>query len=454
MRTVISGNLGRVTTLLVACAAGCTLVNSFDDVHARPEGTYATGSSPGDPQAAQTPASAEAAAPEASTTADAGAPMKGAIVMTALVEGDGSATSVLTVLDPATGLERGTREPMVATAIQYDGMRDLWYIFESSGADFAATANDTVTLHVRSLDLTTGLWTEQSKTQVPTTHSYDTVAIVRERIGYVAYSDVDGGTSPVGRDFVTLDTSDPTHVAIVNKLPLSRVPLGARGTRSTTGAGGLVNLVQLNTSACVGLMCNVELVPMFLPNPGPTVASPAAQVGSALKFGFPSFAVSSKLERDIIISTRNSSTDASAPSSASLIDVRSPFAPDGPPISFVITDQLLRRAAFSECTQTAFVVGANGDVNVYAVPVLGDGGGTPSKISTGHSGQSVYFEPTTASVLVPFGQGDNFDLSAFKLGGTRETPTLERRVAPGWDPPKELRPILLGVREPVPVACP
>jgi hypothetical protein len=64
----------------------------------------------------------------------------------------------------------------------------------------------------------------------------------------------------------------------------------------------------------------------------------------------------------------------------------------------------------------------------------------------------VYFEPSTKTVLAPFAQGAGFDYSAFKLEGTETAPALTKRTA-DWTPPSDLRPILLGIREPLPIVC-
>jgi hypothetical protein len=65
----------------------------------------------------------------------------------------------------------------------------------------------------------------------------------------------------------------------------------------------------------------------------------------------------------------------------------------------------------------------------------------------------VYFEPCTKTVLAPFNQGAGFDYSAFKLGGTSAAPTLAKRDT-DWHPPTDVRPVLLGIRSPLPLQCP
>ena len=90
--------------------------------------------------------------------------------------------------------------------VQYDGLRDLWYLFESKIADFVPGANDEVVLHVRQLDAKTGVWTELSKRTVPTLQSYDSIGVTRERLSYVAYKAPEAGA---GLEYVTFNTSNP-----------------------------------------------------------------------------------------------------------------------------------------------------------------------------------------------------------------------------------------------------
>ena len=76
-----------------------------------------------------------------------------------------------------------------------------------------------------------------------------------------------------------------------------------------------------------------------------------------------------------------------------------------------------------------------------------------ARSATTHSGQSVYFEPYTSTVLSPFTQGDGYVLTAFTLGGSMSSPTLTPRQS-GWTPPADVRPEVLAVRAPIPVKCP
>lgn len=423
-----------IAGILVMLGAGCTLINSFDDVRQPSDGTYGEGKAP----------------PDGSVSLEGGPAPGGAIIVGGEVESDGDLLPyILTVLNPTDGTEIGKRESMVVSAIRYDGLRDLWFIFENAtGGNFTSGAYDKCILHVRTLDLATGKWTELSKLDVPPPRSNDSIGVLRERLGYVAAVDPDGGTL----NFVTLDTSDPAKVSVVNQLPLAQAPIGVTGTRSTTGVGGTANIVQLNTGNCDANFCSIEERPVLVPNSGSPILRDPIAMGFALRTAFTSYAsFVGTNPRDIVLFPRTAA-DAAAPSQAMLFDPVTK-GEDGLATNFFINDSVIRPAAVSECARVTFVVGANSDLNVHAIPIPGDGGGTPTKVSTGHSGQSVYFEPSTATVLAPFNQGGGFDFSAFRLKGTSDAPTLEKRDATDWRPPKDLRPVVLGIREPLPIVC-
>lgn len=427
-------------------AAGCSLVNSFDDVAPRSDGIYVAA----DGAVRDATTAGDVVTTDAPVDApDSAIASGGAIVVGGRVEDDAGAIKyVLAVLDPANGRELGTREDMIVAGVQYDGLRDLWYLFESKGLDFVPGPNDEVVLHVRQLDPKTGVWTELSKRTVPTLQSFDSIGVVRERIAFAAYKGPEAGTA---LEMVTLDTSNPASIADMNKLPIDITPIGVTSSRSSTGVGGYVNLVRINPTACVGTLCQLELLPLRIPNGGqPSYDSPA-QLGATLRFNTPSYASMPTADEDLVIFPR-ASADASAPTVAQRYEPRT-HSPEHDPTQFFVSDSALKRAAISNCANMAFMVATNADLKVHAVPLLDDGGGVPTSISTAHSGQAVYFEPTSKTVLAPFAQGSGYDFSAFRLEGTAAAPQLVKRVAPGWIPPADLRPVLLGIREPLPVVC-
>jgi len=432
-----------ITIGALVLAAGCSLVNTYDDIVPRVEGTYATGAEPSNDASAPDSATADAT----SDATDAGPPGSGgAIVVSATVEDDAGVESyVLSVLDPKDGREL-SREKMVASAVRYDGLRDLWYIFESKTNDFVLAAGQPMVLHVRSLDVKTGAWTDLSQTPVPALEWYESIGVVNQRLGYVAYVDPEAGT---GLQFVTINTASPSSISVINTLAIDINPVGVVATRSSTGAGGVISLVR--TGVCDGSACPIELVPVRFPNGSTPIMDPPVQVSTTSKFAPASFAAMTAAERDLIITPRSSS-DAAAPTFASTFDPQT-HSQIGTTTTFFINDSAMRRAAISDCTNTAFVIGTNGDLFVHAVPIFEDGGGTATSAPTGHSGQSIYFEPTSKTVLVPFGQGSGHDFTAFRLGGTPDAPTLTKRLSPDWSPPNDLRPVLFGIRQPLPVTC-
>lgn len=442
-RSLRGAGIVRAGALAVAFGSACTLVNTFDEVKPLTDGTYGP-SGPGTGIVTDGAVSDGMSSPDGNNKT----PALGAIVVAGQLETtDGSlSTEVLTVLDPATGREIGPREPMIVAGIRYDGLRDLWYVFESKGADFVPSPADEVILHVRALDLATGVWTERGAISVPPLQNYESIGVVRDRLVFVAHPASDAGG---GVRVVTIDTTDPSKPAIADQQTTDRAPLGIVATRSSNGRpGGVANLVRLNSGACVNGQCPIEIVRVLISNSAEPVINPPVEIGTTSRFAMPGYATFAGANRDVIVFPRTSNA---GPSTVSLFD---PF--NQQPVqqtaaaSFVINDATLRRAAVSECTRTIFVVGTNGDFDLHAVPAFDIGGGTPTKISTGHSGQSVYFEPTTRTVIAPFGQGTGFDYSAFRLGGTPETPVLTKRTA-DWSPPTDIRPLLLAVREPVPV---
>jgi hypothetical protein len=435
--------------VFLAAAAGCSLANSFEDVVPRSDGTYA--------QADATVLEASAQ-PDVVTTdspvtdaSDAGIASGGAIVVGGRVEDDaGNFKYVLAVLDPANGREIGTREDMVVAGVQYDGLRDLWYIFESKSNDFVPGVNDQVVLHVRELNAKTGVWTPKSQKTVPVIQSFDSIGVTRERLTYVAYKSPEAGG---GLEYVTLNTADPTNIVELNRLAVDVTPLGGIPSRSTTGPGGFVNYLRMNNCSVEAGTCEMELVPIRIPNSGSAVIDPIISAGFTGRFKQPSYAaIPPPTDLDLVITPRTGN-DASAPATVKRYDpVLHNEQTTASPTEFVVTDTALKRAAVSSCANVAFVVGTNGDLRVHAVPILPNGGGTPTSASTGHSGQSVYFEPTTKTVLAPFAQGAGFDFSAFKLEGTASAPVLTKRTT-DFVPPSDLRPILLGIREPLPIQC-
>jgi hypothetical protein len=454
-----------VLALLLAfggLGAGCTILNSYGDVE--PEKIEGGGNDAtmmidtGSNDATADVTDGGSSMPEAQVEAGP----RGVIVMGGTAVNDGGESFVLTALDPSTGSELPhAREKMTVSAVEYDGIRDIWYIFESGGAGIYALPTDSFYVHTRKIDRTTGAWTELGKASIPPALAFQTTAVLKERVSYVAYGDGDAGDTdggyPPAYTLVTLNTSNPTKVSLESTYPLwSGAPSAVVGTWQDTS--------QLGGKATLGASVKgqTQLTPvdvsMSMPN-ALLPASGAVSVGAIVGYG-------RRTQGTAMYVMVVSKSFGAGPAAISLFD---PVNADTLSMLgfFPFGDGNVKPPAFSDCAQTAFVVGTSGDLNVYAVSLAGiamasdivdAASGTPVLTSTsaptGHSGQGVYFEPYTNTVITPFSQGGNFALTAFTLGGTPTSPTLVQRQAPRWVPPADVRPNFIGTAIPFPAVCP
>ncbi len=480
--TTIGKSGGRRLALLCAGAslivgAGCTLINSYGDLAPQkvesPDGSPGLDSSLASDVGSSAPDSAvstrdggtpllDAAAEEAAAVAAA----HGVIVIGGETSSDAGRQVVLTAIDPSTGSELPkARMPLNVAAVSYDGVRDLWYVFESGGTGIFALPTDPFYLHTFTLDTITGQWTQLGDFQIPPGVSFATTTVIPERVSYIAYGDgsIDGGVPADGGSpysLVTLDTANPTAVTVVSPPIALGSGYGALiGVRSdVNAAGGFLGLgstAKLDGGATVSQLTPVLVPGSGSPSPEPPIYGTAA-AGSLVGFG--SVTINGAMHALVI--TRPNGT---APATLSVFD---PAATD-PTMAllgagtFPFTDSNVKAPAFSACAQMAFVVGTNADLSVHAVSIgaIGpaDAGVYPTlpatSAATGHSGQGVYFEPFTNTVLAPFSQGDNFALTAFTLTGTSDAPQLVERLPPRWVPPPDLRPNFVATKSPFPDVC-
>ncbi len=459
------GRLG-IAISFVALGAGCSLINSFDDVRPTIDG----GPAPTTPDAGS--AGLPDALPDAATvdarvgsdagdagTADAPAeaealPPTGVIVLGASAESsDGGTASekfhfVLTALDAKTGAELPkARETLTVSAVRYDGARDLWYVFEGGGEDFFPSPGDPFFLHVRKLDTHTGQWTELQKLAVPAAVAFTHLAVLANRVVYLAYAPADGSFST---QLVTLNTENPSAVSVIDTQPYTANVVGILGAASEGLTGGTLTLVG---SAPGDGGTFVSLTRMRVPNNGPPQIDPnppnpvdGTKVGGSAGYGSGTIAGGAAN----IIVTRA----FGPPSVQAALTTYNPG--DGTPVtsfSFPFIDGNPKPLAFSNCDQVAFVMGTNSDTKLYAVPLATQGVGTQSH-TTGHSGQGVYFEPYTKTVLAPFSQGEGYTLTAFSLARADGGIALTPRTAPEWVPPATIRPLIVATREPTDFKCP
>ena len=463
-----------------AVVGGCSLINSFGDVVPGNGGDSGTPeSSAGDtappPQAetgtdsgTDTGTSGGDSAVEASGNdamvdgaggkdADAALPPEGVLVVAGNNSADGG--FVLTTINPTNGAELNPagRENMTVVAVHYDGLRDLWYLFENTGGSLFPTPSDIVNLHVRSLDTHTGKWTESKSIPVPAIVSTDTVAVLNDRLAYVAYSQPEGG--PLGYEIVLVDTTSPNNPQVIGTTPLASYPGGVIATRNPSAAGGTINMLHVDMTQCQlendgsVNVCTLQMIHVNVPNQGAPVISPTpfnlAGVPTQGTEGFGSWVGGGP--DDIVgfpaLNGAQAYIQRFQPSSGN------PVA--NSVVHFPIQSAFMKAIAVSECNQMAFVVGVPGDTSVYAVPFTPSG--TVASADLGHAAQGVRFEPYTGTVVAPFKANGSWALLAYSLGGTATAPTLTKRNAPGWNPPPDIEPNFVGVREPVPfptTSCP
>ncbi len=364
-------------TFLSICAvgAGCSLINAYPDV--APQSTADSGQNASDAGTLMGEGGADVAmgALDAATSDSGGATdaseagptgPHGAIVIGGTISADGGEQFVLTALDPATGSELPkARVPMIVSAVRYDGLRDLWYVFESGGQGIFPLPTDAFYLHTRTLDPTTGDWTEVEKVRIPAGVSFATTTVVSQRVSYIAYGDGDAGQGDGGAPFslVTLDTSVPAAVVVASTLPLAQAYGSIAGTRSQVNPAG--GFVTLGTTVKVGANTFVQLTPVLLPSADPpAIESPIAGAFAASSlFGLGTATINGTM--DALVITR--STTAGTPATLAIYD---PSASD-PTMAligagtFPFNDSNINSPAFSVCAQTAFVVGTNADTSVH-----------------------------------------------------------------------------------------
>jgi hypothetical protein len=458
---------------LATSAAACSLVNAFDAVKPQQDagGADATGPDAGSDAIGSLDSAPTESGPGMDATPADGGPEggfadKGVVVISGRVEDDaGNLTGVLTAIAPETGNELpGARETLNVPVVLYDGLRDYWFVIETQGTSLFPTPTDHAVLHTRTLDPVSGTWKTLQSLEVPPP-VFGLAAVITNRLVYVGYDTQVASQS--GTSFITIDTTDPAAPNIYGATPLDVQPQGLIATRSQTGNGGPVNmLVSLpcpndggapadagdgGGGGIGGGLC-LAIQHVTVPtDPDPATLTFVSQLGPF--FGRPAFGsyLSGGPEDVIAWSLPGGNPSSPGPTSISTFSPQNE-APVGSPIPFQTSDGFFQPFAFAECQQQALLIATNEDLAVYAIPLASASGAT-ARAATTHSGQSIYFEPYTSTVLAPFTQGDGYVLSAFTLGGTPANPTLTPRQS-GWAPPADVRPEVIAVRAPLPVVCP
>jgi hypothetical protein len=459
---------------LAPCAIeACTFINTYSDLKPQvspPDAAPEMDSSALPDQAAE-------AAPPPDVIVAQPSPSDGVIVIGGTVSTDAGDENVLTALDPRTGTEfPKARVPMNVAAVLYDPTpgREYWYVFESGGAGIYPTPTDPYFLHVRQIDRVTGAWTELAKVQVPAGVSFLTTATLAGAVSYVAYGNNPDASAPLdapmpidGTDagavmlptvpgkvgLVTIDTHDLAHLTNC-VYPLTAQPNSVIGTTSPTLAqGGYATLGNYPSKG--------SMTPFLVPAECDSINThPVPQPTITLPTGNPGFGMlTANTTAQILVGSKGfgpgptliTAFDPTTGMSTGNITLQGQFSG--------FNDGNIHPLAYSECLNTAYVIGTNTDTNVWFASLAGagqqldDGGALPITATDqpmGHSGQAVYFEPFTKTVLLPFSQGDNYKLTAFRFTGVAYTSITN---TPLWQPPADLRPNFVATRIPVPFPC-
>jgi hypothetical protein len=461
--------------------AACSLIDTYDPLVP----ALAPDASPGPDVVDETPApppnDATGGGDVAPDNAVQPIPSPGAIVIGGTASSDAGDQLVLTALDPRTGSEfPRARVPMNVSAVEYDGARDLWYVFESGGSGIYPLPTDTFILHVRELDRVSGQWTERAVVSIPPGVSFLTTAVLGNAVTYLAYGSTapDGSTDvapggsgpvdgtgmgaaltpdiPTAYGLVTIDTNDLKAItACVHPLPLG-APNAVVGTLNPTnprgGYASLANYPPTTTPTAAP-----QLTPVLVPSDCDSLTKPPAEAPSIpLVAGNNGFTiVPSGTTAQVLVASK---AFGPGPATLAIVDPATGNYEAQGTFTSQYTDGNIKPPAYSECLKNTFVTGTNSGTSVWVVPFgpndfAADGGAaslTATSQPIGHSGQGVYYEPFTNTILLPFSQGLNFQLTAFRFNGTAFT---QINGTPIWQPPPDLRPNFIGVRAPIPFPC-
>jgi hypothetical protein len=292
---------------------------------------------------------------------------------------------------------------------------------------------------------------------VPPLVSTDTVAVLNDRIVYAAYAVDDAGVFSNQYQLEVIDTSTPSMPSDLGGTPLASYPPGLVGTRNPSAAGGTVNMLHIDSTQCEGdgsaAACELDMIHVTVPTNGTPVIGKAVVIGAVPATqgteGCTSYINGGP--EDVVIFPAVNGTSASV-----ALFSNTSSLPNGTPIPFPIQSEFLKAPVVSECYAMAFAVGVPVDTRVFGVPLTSGASPTILTADLGHAAAAVRFEPYTSTLIAPFRSGSSFALLAYSLTGTpMANATLTARLAPGWNPPADLEPNFVGVREPIPfTSCP
>jgi hypothetical protein len=464
-----------------AFAAGCSLINSFDDLKTEAPATGGKTSTGGNESTggSESTGGADASADGGETT-DGGGGTGGTATGGAtgtggggvikdsgadapfVPGGDGGAivgfsNKQLVVLNPIDGTLLSAENMGTVRGITNDVATDVWYIFEQTGL-----ATEPLTLHVRELRTSDGKWNEIGKLAAVPVPASSRPQALNGRLVYLS-TPTPLTSDPATLQLTVLNTQDPTKVTVV--LPAGRaLPKGVKqgliGAPSNT-VGGIVNVVALSDTCEAGdagrNFCDVNLIRYNI-GTGTTVQEGATEaIGKTLASGNTSFALDPRGPAAIVALPVlvdpgvGAACTAVTPDNGSILRIAmSDFAQVGAAVPFATkAHRFGGSAAYDPCLDTAFVTTAIADKAIWSVPL---GGGTPEKKCVTTAGASLLVEPYTRTLIRGVAGGGVPEF--YDITGSASAPKLESRSLTKL--PKNFAPLTLSVREVdrARVACP
>jgi hypothetical protein len=461
----------------VALLAGCSVLNSFDEVGPIQDGGGSGGSSGSSDAGDDGGGTKNTAAGSGMTDAGEGGTMMmpeggtgggsaGQAPMSMGGEGGSGETpvappglivvsgtdtdlmtngSVLSVLSPQTGKEL-RRDSEVVPMFAHDGIRDLWYVGVTKPGKVMGTF--VFELGMRAFDRTKNEWIPQGtpiEVPPPADASANGWVALRSRFAYI-YKDKDVNTL----NLQVIDATDPAQ--LFKHTTVSLAP-GANGMIGSFGnnPGGTVNIVRTNSGCIMDVTCNLTLAKVQVKATGMlTEEAPTGVATVPNPNGKGALGANRADGRDVVVTPNSDGTVGT------LIQLNpSTHAPlVGEERTFPINARQLGGFAYDACTGVAFtseLVAKSGDTTIYALPP--PGGGTVGSVQPAQFALGVFFEPYTRTLIAPFSSGNNHDILAYSLSGMPSSPKLNKRTAAQWSPPVDLDPKLVAVASPHPAEC-
>lgn len=495
----------RLTFLLSGLFAGCTLINSVDDVKPQGAGGGGTGGtsadsgaggsatggggsggsdasvggsggSAGSGGASGSGGAATGGGGSGTGGSDSGSsvhpdPTKGLI----LLGGTDGTHGVLSVLQGAEAGDGGAvggselRRETLPTGAQvaglaYDGAagRDVWFVFLAT--DFPAAPDKVADLEVRYFDDATNKWSLVSKKTTLPPPQPGSFAVLNDRLAYLSYKIV--GSVPVP-SLTLLDTHTLTNVQQVTLDPLMLPAdaklvglLGARGAiGDPTGLGGQLTVIY--TTSCAAT-CQLQVLPITVGDS--VIASVPKSIDTFV--GTPAFASALIQQRNFYALPQPAGVNVHFVTN----DPRSPDVLD--PFTAPSFAAKLGSLTVDECSSVGLLTSVNEDA-LFGVTLGVHVGtnvplGAPGQLvrwdpfsakrtsSTMHRGTVVTaFNPKLAGTAAAPDGGPAPSISAFNVTSNGTTQVSITPLPSGeWAPPTDLYTNVMQVRFPVGRTCP